>query len=255
MAPVDNALLDEAVDLLRRAGELTLEWFGSASLEIEHKGDGTPVTEADKRAERFLREEITRRHPDDAIVGEEEADRPGTSGRTWIVDPIDGTKAFTRGVPLYCNLLAVNDEEGPAIGVINLPALGETVYAGRGRGCFDNGRPARVSTRDTVAGAYLSTCGFDHWDRASLLAVKEAGMTLRTWGDGYGYALVATGRIDAMVDPEVSLWDVAPMPVILQEAGGRFTDYAGAVDPDTGTGVATNGLLHDRVLALLTTAS
>ena len=164
----DADLLDTAVDLVRRAGSLTLDWFQSSSLVIDRKGDGTPVTEADRAAERFLREEITRRFPDDAIVGEEEADREGRSGRQWIIDPIDGTKAFTHGVPLFCNLLAVNDEHGPAIGVINLPALGETVYAGRGLGCFDNGEPARVSERPRLSGSYLSSV------RLGLLAVGGA---------------------------------------------------------------------------------
>ncbi len=251
MTSADPALLDEAVDLLRRAGELTLKWFQSDTLTIERKGDGTPVTEADKAAERFLREEIIARYPDDEIIGEEEASRAGTSGRTWIIDPIDGTKAYTHGVPLYSNLLAVNDAEGPLIGVINLPALGHTVYAGRGLGCFDNGTPAHVSRRDRLAGAYLSSCGFDYWEDELLLRVKQAGPALRTWGDGYGYALVATGRVEAMVDPEVALWDVAPMPVILAEAGGRFTDWSGATDPAKGTGIATNGLLHDELLGIL----
>ena len=249
MTDADPDLLDEAVALLRRAGELTLEWFRSDALAIERKVDGTPVTAADKAAERFLREEIMRRYPDDTIIGEEEARHNGTSGRTWIVDPIDGTKAFTHGVPLYCNLLAVNDEEGPAIGVINLPALNETVYAGRGLGCFVNGAPARVSTRDRLAGAYLSTCGFDYWDDELLVRVKRAGPALRTWGDGYGFALVATGRIDAMCDPRAALWDVAPMPTILSEAGGRFTDLDGNPSPDGGNGLATNGLLHAEWLA------
>jgi histidinol phosphatase-like enzyme (inositol monophosphatase family) len=209
------------------------------------------VTEADRAAERYLREEIARRFPDDTIVGEEEADRTGTSGREWIIDPIDGTKAFTHGVPLYCNLLAVNDADGPAIGVINLPALGETVYAGRGLGCFDNGEPARVSDRDRVRGSYLSSSGYDYWPIDLLLGVREAGFQLRTWGDGYGYALVATGRIEAMVDPEVARWDVAAMPVIMGEAGGRYSDFAGTDDIASGTGVATNGLVHDELLALL----
>jgi len=251
MNAVDPALLEDAVDLMRRAGELTLKWFQSEDLAIVRKGDGTPVTEADTATERFLREEIARLYPDDSIVGEEEAAHLGKSERTWIIDPIDGTKAFTHGIPLYCNLLAVNDAEGNAVGVINLPALGETVYAGRGLGCFHNGSPARVSSRDRLAGAYLSTCGFDYWPDPLLLRVKQANPVLRTWGDGYGYALVATGRIEAMVDPEVALWDVAPMPVILREAGGRFTSWKGNEDPAEGTGLATNGLLHDELLRLL----
>jgi histidinol phosphatase-like enzyme (inositol monophosphatase family) len=190
-------------------------------------------------------------HPDDAIVGEEEADRPGTSGRRWIIDPIDGTKAFTHGVPLYSTLLAVDDEHGPAIGVIDLPALGETVYAGRGLGCFRNGAPAQVSERDRLPGSYLTTSGFDYWPESSLAHLRASGMVMRTWGDGYGYALVATGRVEAMVDPSAAPWDLAAMPVIMGEAGGRFTDFAGADRVDGGNGVATNGRLHGDVLALL----
>jgi histidinol phosphatase-like enzyme (inositol monophosphatase family) len=251
MTDVDPALLHDAVELLQRAGAMTLEWFLAPDLAIERKGDGTPVTAADKAAERFLREEIRRRYPDDSIVGEEEANHQGTSERTWIIDPIDGTKAFTHGVPLYCNLLAIDDGEGNAVGVINLPALDEVVYAGRGLGCFHNGNPTRVSSRDRVAGSYVSSCGFDYWPDDLLLRVKHTDAVLRTWGDGYGYALVATGRIDAMIDPEVAVWDVAPMPVILREAGGRFTSWNGNEDASEGTGIATNGLLHDELLGLL----
>ena len=251
MASVDPALLDEAVDLLRQAGELTLRWFRDDALDIERKGDGTPVTAADKAAERFLREEIARRHPDDTIVGEEEATRVGTSGRTWTIDPIDGTKAFTHGVALYCNLLAIDDAEGPAVGVINMPALGETVWAGRGLGCTFNGRPARVSTHATIEKAHISSSSFGHWSDDLLLRLRAEHPNLRTWGDGYGYALVATGRIEAMVDPVVALWDVAPMPIIFAEAGGRFSAWDGVTDPDRGSGIASNGLIHDELLALL----
>lgn len=251
MANVDRAELDLAVDLCRQAGALTLEWFRSDRLGVDHKGDGTPVTDADRAAERFLREQLARHFPDDAVVGEEEADTGGTSGRTWIIDPIDGTKAFTHGVPLYCNLLALNDAEGPAIGVINLPALGETVYAGRGLGAWCDDVPARVSDREDLTGAYVSTCAWDDWDDEQLLRVKSSGAVMRTWGDGYGYALVATGRIDAMVDPVVALWDVAPMPVLLAEAGGRFSALDGGADAGRGSGIATNGRLHDELLALL----
>ena len=137
--------MDEAVELARMAGELTLRYFRADDLDVDLKGDGTPVTAADRAAERLVRDELARRHPDDGVLGEEEAERIGTSGRRWVLDPIDGTKAFTHGVPLYTNLLAVEDEHGLAVGVVNVPALGETVWAGRGVGCFCNGRPARVS--------------------------------------------------------------------------------------------------------------
>jgi histidinol phosphatase-like enzyme (inositol monophosphatase family) len=249
--PVDPELLDAAVDLARRAGELTLEHFRAPGLQVDRKADGTPVTVADRGAERLLRELIAERFPDDAILGEEEPESSGTSGRRWVLDPIDGTKAFTHGVPLYSTLVALEDEHGPAIGVINLPALGEVVYAGRGLGCFSNGAPVRVSEAPAVDGAYLSTSSFSHWDEDALLAVKRAGAHLRTWGDGYGYALVATGRIDAMVDPAAEYYDLAAMPVIMAEAGGRFTDLAGGEGAGGGSGIATNGAVHDELLALL----
>lgn len=253
--PVAADLVDEAVAIATEAGALTLDWFATDDLAVDRKGDGTPVTAADTAAERRVRELLTARHPHDTVLGEEEADVVGTSGRTWIVDPIDGTKAFTRGVPLYATLLAVFDDHGPAVGVIDLPALGHTVWAGRHRGCFLDGRPTGVSGRSDPADSVLSTSGWSWWPDEALLAVKHAGFQLRTWGDGYGYALVATGAIEAMVDPEVSLWDLAPMPVILAEAGGRFTDATGAeleLRPgEQVSGVATNGVVHDAVLDCL----
>ncbi len=235
----------------RAAGDLTLHFFRSGSLVVDDKADGTPVTEADRGAERLLREMIGARYPDDAIVGEEEADLAGTSGRRWVVDPIDGTKAFTRGVPLYCNLVAVEDDRGPAVGVINLPALGETVYAGRGLGCWCNDSPTHVNDTADLARAYLTTSGFDGWPDTLLSAALRSSLKLRTWGDGYGYALVATGRCEAMVDLVVAEYDVAPMPVILAEAGGRFTDLHGRPGATGGSGLATNGRLHDELLTLL----
>lgn len=253
--PADPDLLEEAVALAREAGRRTLDWFGAAGLTVDRKGDGTPVTDADRAAERLVRERLAAAHPHDTVLGEEEPDVVGTTGRSWVVDPIDGTKAFTRGVPLYSTLLAVLDEHGPAIGVIDLPALGHTVWAGRGLGCHVDGRTARVSDRRDPADCVLSTSGYSWWPDPALLAVKHAGFQLRTWGDGYGYALVATGAVEAMVDPEVSLWDVAPMPVIIGEAGGRFTDASGddlLLEPGRQvSGVATNGHVHDLVLGCL----
>lgn len=249
--PADPNLLDTAVELARMAGAEAMRHFRTDDLVVDRKGDGTPVTIADRSAERLLREELARRHPDDTVLGEEEGVTTGTSGRRWLVDPIDGTKAFTHGVPTWSTLLAVEDEHGLAVGVIDLPALGETVYAGRGLGCFCNGRPARVSDREVVPGSYLTTSGFDYWPVEVLLAVRHSGMQMRTWGDGYGYALVATGRVEVMVDPSAALWDLAAMPVIISEAGGRFSDWSGTVRPDGGNGVATNGRLHDAVLGVL----
>ena len=140
--PIDQRTLDTAVALLRAAGERTLRWFRAADLEVERKGDGTPVTAADRDAERFLREQLADAFPGDGVLGEEEAPTAGTTGRRWIIDPIDGTKAFTCGVPLYSNLLALEDEHGIAVGVINLPALGRDRVGRRGLGCHsERGRP------------------------------------------------------------------------------------------------------------------
>jgi histidinol phosphatase-like enzyme (inositol monophosphatase family) len=248
---IDRSLVDFAVDLAREAGQVTLRWFRAGDLAVDSKSDGTPVTAADRAAERLVRERLAEQFPGDGVLGEEEPERHGGSGRRWIVDPIDGTKAFTRGVPLYSTLLALDDEHGPAVGVIALPALGQVVYAGRGLGCWADGVVARVSDTPSLDHAYLSSSSYSHWSDAALLAVKHAGCELRTWGDGYGYALVATGRVDAMVDPTVEVYDVAAMPVILAEAGGRFTSLDGTEGAAGGSGVATNGAVHDDLLKLL----
>ncbi|MDZ7677637.1 MAG: inositol monophosphatase family protein [Acidimicrobiales bacterium] len=247
---MDPAVMHAAVEIAREAGELTLEHFRSGDLSVDSKADGTPVTVADQAAERLIRERLGARFPDDTVLGEEEPDQHGTSARRWIIDPIDGTKAFTHGVPLYTNLLALEDEHGSAVGVINVPALGETVWAGRGLGCFCNGEPARVSSTTEPSGAWATTSGFDSWSPELFARLKHSGMHLRTWGDGYGYVLVATGRIDAMIDPAAALWDVAPMPVIMSEAGGRFSATTGDPSPDAGSGLGTNGVLHDHLLDL-----
>ncbi len=250
-APVDPELLETAVTIIRQAGEFTLEHFGDARLAVDAKADGTPVTVADRGAERLVREALADHFPDDGVLGEEEPETAGTSGRRWIVDPIDGTKAFTHGVPLYSNLLALEDDDGIAIGVINVPALGETVAAGRGLGCFHNNVPCSVNDRRSLDGAYLTSSGYSGWDDDALLRVKHAEVAMRTWGDGYGYALVATGRVEAMFDPVAELYDLAPMPVILAEAGGRFTSLDGRNGADHGSGVASNGHVHDALLAVL----
>lgn len=245
-----------AVEIARAAGDITLDHFGSNDLVVEHKGDGSPVTVADLAAEEFIRERLAAVFPDDSVIGEEHQDRAGTSGRTWVIDPIDGTKAFTRGVPLYSNLLSLVDEHGPALGVINLPALEETVWAGRGLGAFHDDDPCRVSEHGTLDGAYLCTSGTGYWPPEILQRVLDSPLVVRTWGDAYGYALVATGRAEAMVDPEAFPWDVAGVAVIIAEAGGTFTGMGGNAGPDewrNGSGVATNGLIHDTLLELMGT--
>lgn len=265
MVTVDTMLMDEVVGLVRAAGDLTMRWFRRDDLAIERKGDGTPVTAADKAAERFLREELGRRFPDDAIIGEEEPASAGTSGCTWVIDPIDGTKAFTHGVPLYSNLVARYDAEGCALGVINLPALGEVVYAGRGLGCFVAHGPdvaaqhARVNDVAALDESCVCTSGLGGWTSEQLAALHAAGPLVRTWGDGFGFALVATGRVEAMVDPKLATWDLGPLPVIVREAGGRYTELDGSeqvvLDPErVASAVASNGAVHDALLAALGSA-
>jgi len=249
---MDRDLLDTAVEMARQAGQITLEYFRSDRLGTTTKADGTPVTLADTAAESHLRAALRDAFPDDAIKGEEEDDEPGTSGRCWYIDPIDGTAAFTRGVPTYSNLIALIDEDGPAIGVIHLPAMGETVAAGRGLGCELNKAPCSVSgTAELDTDAYFTSTGYEDFSPDQLAAVHRSGMKMRTWGDAYGYALVATGRCDVMFDPIVSEWDVAPMPIILSEAGGRFTGLDQSDGFSAGTGLATNGVLHPAALDLL----
>ncbi|MEE2768823.1 MAG: inositol monophosphatase family protein [Actinomycetota bacterium] len=250
--PVDATLVEFAVSIAREAGDLTLKRFKTPGLTITEKPDGSPVTQADLEAESLLRDLISSSYPDDAIVGEEADDTPGSSGRTWILDPIDGTQSFVHGVPLYATLIALADEHGPAIGVLNLPALNECVWAGRGQGCLANGQPAKVSTRRDLSGACVVTSGVDYWPSTSPLdQLVEHGAIIRTWGDAYGYALVATGRADAMVDPVVSQWDVAPMLTILPEAGGVFTDFTGNITDRGGTALASNPNLQPLLLELL----
>ncbi|MFN8053583.1 MAG: inositol monophosphatase family protein [Acidimicrobiales bacterium] len=249
--PASASDLEFAVDVVRKAGEFTLTHFRATELEIIRKEDGSPVTVADHGAEALMRELIGRRFPDDAILGEEEGDSPGTSGRRWVIDPIDGTEAFTHGVALYTNLLYMEDEHGPAIGVINVPALGETIWAGRGLGCWLNGLPCSVNDRSTLQGGVLSTSGFDYWEPEMLSGARASGMQMRTWGDGYGYMLVASGRIEAMVDPTIKFWDIAPCTVIIPEAGGTISRADGATGVELTSCVATNGVLHDQVIAAL----
>lgn len=253
---MDPETLDFAVEIVRSAGELTLPWFFSDKMTIARKQDGTPVTPADRAAERYLRAELKARFPRDAVIGEEEPDIAGGTDRVWIIDPIDGTKAFIRGVPLFSTLLAMYDSRGPAIGIIHMPALDQTVWAGRGRGCMLDGEPAGVNTNGMLSSSCVSTSDIDGWDASTLCRLGSASAMVRTWGDGYGYSLVATGRIEAMVDPQVALWDIAAMPVIMEEAGGTYTSMNGEpypqLDPDVEfSAVASNGRIHAELLEVL----
>ncbi len=244
--------LDVAMEAAWAAGRATLRWF-QAGVEAERKADRSPVTVADRQAESVMREILRRRFPGDAILGEEageEAGESGGSGRRWILDPIDGTRSFVRGVPLYGVMAALEAEGEPVLGVLHFPALGETVAAARGLGCRLNGRPCRVSETDRVEDATIVTSGdapSDDPRTRALLRLGDRADTFRTWGDCYGYALVASGRADAMLDPVLHIWDAAAVRPVIEEAGGVFTDWDGTPSHDSGHAIGTNARLADAV--------
>ena len=247
-------LLDCAVELGRAAGEITLRYF-RRSVGAYRKENGTFVTDADLEAEKFLRRAIAERFPLDALLGEEEGEREGSSGRRWIIDPIDGTYSFMRGVPLYGVLIGVEIGDEPAVGVVNMPALGELVYAARGLGCFWNEKRAHVSRTSTLEEALVvstdfGTCAQYGFGRAAEELQRRAAAR-RTWGDCYGYVLVATGRADVKLDPVMNVWDCAPLLPIVEEAGGTFTDWHGQRTIRGGNAVATNGALSDKVMRII----
>lgn len=251
---MSDELRQFAVELARGAGEITLKYFRKRP-ETSTKTDGSYVTIADREAEAYVRRQIAERFPDDGIVGEEEGESPGRSGRRWIVDPIDGTFAFVHGVPFYGVLIGLEIDGEPSIGVVNIPALDEMVSAAKGVGCFLNEEPARVSNTARLEDALLLSTDFTAsarygFGRATEL-MQERAKASRTWGDCYGYVLVATGRADVMLDPVMNLWDCAALLPIVEEAGGTFTDWRGVRTISGGNSIATNGKLFDEVMSLV----
>ena len=254
-----------AIEATRLAAADTLRWFGAASLVVDRKADDSPVTQADRAAEAILRRELLGAFPDDAFLGEETGGSPGTSGYEWVVDPIDGTKSFVRGVPLYATLVGCRQAGRGVLGVIAIPALDEVAYAARGGGAWHvrgSAAPvaARVSARGTLAESLVCSSDFTSFDRwsggkaagsAARSRIEEACGLVRTWGDGYGYLLVATGRADLMIDPLLNPWDAAAVDVVVTEAGGRFSDWHGRDSIESGDGIATNGLVHDAALGVI----
>jgi histidinol-phosphatase len=249
-----SSYLDFALDAAWQAGRITLGYFQSG-ITAERKADNSPVTIADKQAEQKLRELISHAYPDHGIIGEEFGQQTSSSGLIWTVDPIDGTKSFVQGVPLYAVLLALTDGKRPLVGVAHFPALNETVYALQGGGCFWNGRRCHTSTVDVLSdavlvaseiGGYSQYSKQDAWER-----LVNATYIQRTWGDAYGYVLVATGRAEVMLDARMAVWDCGPLQVILEEAGGTFTDWKGIPTIYAGESIASNGPLFDTVMKLI----
>ncbi|MFN8371544.1 MAG: inositol monophosphatase family protein [Anaerolineae bacterium] len=252
-----SALLDFALDAAWQAGRITLGYFQSG-IAVERKGDNSPVTIADKQSEQKLRSLIEQQWSDHGIIGEEYGTQPGKSSLTWVIDPIDGTKSFIHGVPFYAVLLGLIDGDESLVGVAHFPALNETVYAAKGMGCFWNGRRAHVSTLSELKDAALMASDINTFEQrgkgAAWSRLVESTYIQRTWGDAYGYALVASGRAEVMVDAVMNLWDCAPFGVILPEAGGTFTDWQGKSTIHGGESIATNGVLFDTVMQKVTGA-
>ena len=247
-------LRDFAAELAWQAGKLTLRYF-QTGITTDFKADDSPVTIADREAERLMRQMIEARYPHHSILGEEEGEtRPGASHR-WILDPIDGTKTFVRGVPLYAVLVGLEQEGLPAVGAVNIPAMGDFLVAAQGQGCQWNGRRAQVSQVGSLSEALLlstDTESMARFDReAEYRRLVAATKMQRTWGDAYGYVLVATGRAEVMLDARMSVWDCAALLPVVQEAGGQFTDWHGTPTIHNEEAIATNGLLHEGVLRLI----
>ena len=241
-----ESLLQAVRECADLAGSVALGYYRK-NVAVEWKGDGSPVTIADRAAEEAVRAWLHERFPADGVLGEEFGESAGTSGRRWVIDPIDGTKSFVRGVPLWGSLVAVADGERVLAGAASFPAVGETIAAAGGCGCWHNGSRARVSTVAALGDAtvlisderiFSTAAGRERWEKlASSAAVS------RSWGDAFGYLMVATGRAEVMVDAIVNAWDIACFLPVIEEAGGVFTSLDGAVTAFGGHSIATNAAL------------
>jgi histidinol-phosphatase len=250
-APVELPDLRLALELAEAADEITMKHFRLASLEVRTKADASPVSEADEAVERMIRERLASERPGDGIVGEEF----GTSGETarrWIIDPIDATKNYIRGIPIFATLIGLEENGQIVTGVVSAPALGRRWSASKGNGAFCNGMAIRVSSVSSIADAHIGYDGPTDFDALgkteNFTALARDCSRARGFGDFWIHMLVAEGAIDIAVEPRVAPWDMAAVQVIVEEAGGRFTDLAGNARYDCGSGISTNGALHDAVL-------
>jgi histidinol-phosphatase len=254
VGPSPEEELALALELADLADTVTLEYFRSTDLRVDHKADASEVTIADRGAEAAMRARLSQARPDHAVLGEEEGlvGAPDSRDR-WILDPIDGTSNFVRGVPIWATLVAVEHEGRLVAGVASAPALGRRWWAAIGLGAYADGQPIHVSTVADLAKAHLaySDVGdfYEHGHGEALVGLARRAWRARGLGDFWMHVLVAEGAFDAAVEPEVNLWDLAAIKVIVEEAGGCFTDLAGLARPDGGNACSTNGLLHAEVLA------
>ncbi|MBN8882867.1 MAG: histidinol phosphatase [Salana multivorans] len=255
--PADLALALEVADAL---DALTTERFGAVDLVVTAKPDATPVSDADTAAETLAREIIARARPGDALLGEEYCGEVARTGRQWVIDPIDGTKNFVRGVPVWASLVALVEDGEPVVGVASAPALGRRWYAATGHGAWElvgDGAPRRlaVSGVGALTDASVSYASLEGWREIgryeAFLALLSSAWRTRGYGDFWSYVLLAEGAVDVAAEPELALHDMAALVPIVREAGGRFTSVDGVEGPWGGNALATNGLLHDAALAAL----
>jgi len=241
------------------ADEITMQRFGAVDLVIESKPDLTPVSDADRSVERLIRTELAAARPADAISGEEFGSE-GSSARRWVIDPIDGTKNFVRGVPVWATLIALVDDDVPAVGVVSAPALDRRWWASLGDGAYvrtlgGSARPLHVSKVAKLSDASLSYASLGGWAalgrRDAMIDLMDSVWRTRGFGDFWSYMLIAEGAVDIAAEPELSLWDMAALAPIVTEAGGRFTGLNGQDGVHHGNAVASNSLLHDALLAAI----
>ena len=256
---LDQSDTELALRLADAADGITVARFRANDLKVDRKPDRTPVTDADLAVEDRIRELLAAARPHDNIAGEERGGTVGP-GRTWLIDPVDGTKNFLRGVPAWATLIALVVNGTPVVGVASAPALGRRWWASTGAGAWsstDGATPTRISVSGVAEldNAYLSTTDLGSWtrhhDRAAYLALVDACWESRAFGDFWQHCLVAEGSMDVAAEPIVNAWDVAALQVIVTEAGGRFTDLEGRPTYDGGSALSTNGRLHDEALTLL----
>jgi histidinol-phosphatase len=246
-----------ALEMADAADALTLDRFGALDLRVDTKLDLTPVTDADESAEELLRASLTVHRPDDSVFGEELGGTPAFTGRQWVLDPIDGTKNFVRGVPVWCTLIALLVDGTPVVGVVSAPALGRRWWAGAGEGAFtsfgDAKRRISVSGVDDLASASLSFSDLTGWGdrRSRFLDLTDEVWRVRAYGDFWSHCLVAEGAVDIAIEPDLKPWDLAPLDILVREAGGTFTNFHGEPGPHGVSAVSTNGLLHEAVLERL----
>lgn len=245
-------LANIALEASRIAGEIIMPLY-NAGVSVELKADRTPVTIADRNAEEAIRAFLQRELPDDGILGEEFGAVEGKNGNRWILDPIDGTKSFIHHVPLFGTLIALEQDGVPTVGVIACHAVGETVWGAKGLGAWHNGNPARVSGVTSLSESTVLSTSYHRWQQrypAGFNAMGARTGLTRAWGDCFGYLLVATGRAEVMLDPDMNIWDVAALYPVITEGGGRITTWSGE-DRVGESAVATNGLLHEEVLGVI----